>query len=81
MTENPFEKGIRMLNEAISEMYQLIEEYLQNVFNAPSTINRILTYYAIGFDPAYPNKTYIMFGGMKIREYELEKPNWKGDVR
>ena len=78
MTENPYEKGIRILNETINKNYQLMEEYLQNIFNAPSTVNKILTYYAIGFDPAYPNKNYIMFGGKKIREYEFVKPNWKG---
>lgn len=78
--ENPFETAIKLLNAKIKHMDSLINAYLENIMNAPSTINRILTYYAIGFDPAYPNKTYIMFGGLKIREYTLVKPSYKGGI-
>ena len=75
---DPFKTAIELLNAKIKHMYSLIEEYLQNIMNAPSTINRLLTYYHIGFDPAYPDKTYIMFGGKIIREYTLVKPSYRG---
>ena len=78
--ENPFEMAFRLLNAKIKYMESLIEQYLENIMNAPSTINRILTYYSIGFDPAYPNKTYIMFGGLKVREYELVRPSYEGGI-
>lgn len=72
---------IKKVNEILKEFYAVIEEYLEYIFNAPSTINRIIKYYAIGFDADNYNKRYIMFGGMIIREYELEVPKIECGIR
>ena len=70
----PIQKGIQIIQEAITEVYKQIEEYLFNVFNSPSTINRIMRYYAIGFDSTVTNKRYIMFGGTIVKEFEIDLP-------
>ena len=72
---------IEKVDKILRDFYAIIEEYLQNIFNAPSTINRIIKYYAIGFDADNYNKRYIMFGGMIIREYELEVPKIECGIR
>lgn len=71
----PIQKGIQIIKDAIMEVYQQIEEYLLNIFNSPSTINRLLPYYAIGFDPTETNKKYIMFNGVIVKEFEVDLPN------
>ena len=68
------QKGIQIIEEAITEVYLQIEGYLFNVFNSPSTINRLLTYYTIGFDSG-TNKRYIMFNGVIVKEFEVDLPN------
>lgn len=74
MTEENYEKLFKTLSKAISELYYQLNDYLENIFNSPSTINKIMKYYAIGFDPTETNKRYIMFGGTVVREYVLELP-------
>ena len=65
---------IETVNRILSELYEEMEKYLENIFNAPSTINRIMRYYAIGFQDGEPNKRFIMFGGTVVREYEIVLP-------
>lgn len=69
---------IETVNRILSELYEEMEKYLENIFNAPSTINRIMRYYAIGFNDNEPNKRYIMFGGTIVREYEIVLPKYDG---
>lgn len=38
------------------------------------SINRLLTYYTIGFDSG-TNKRYIMFNGVIVKEFEVDLPN------
>ena len=71
----PIQKGIQIIREAIMEVYIQIEGYLFNVFNSPSSINRLLPYYTIGFDPTETNKRYIMFNGTIVKEVEIDLPN------
>ena len=47
-------------------------DYFENIFNAPSTINRIMRYYAIGIDDSKPLERYIMFGGMVVAVFEIK---------
>ena len=70
----PIQKGIQIIQEAIMEVYIQIEGYLFNIFDSPSTINRLLVYYEIGFDPK-ENKRYIMFNGVIVKEFEVNLPN------
>lgn len=67
-------KEIEFLNNAIKETYKSINDYLEYIFKLPSTINRILVYYAIGFNPSEPNKRSIYYNGKCVRRYELEIP-------
>lgn len=76
MMINNYDYIIETINNIIKKLYSLIEEYLQNIFNAPSTVNRVLTYYAIGLNPSKPNKRYVYFMGVKVKEFELVLPEW-----
>lgn len=68
---------IQTINELYKKFYQVIEEYFENIFNAPSTVNRIIKYYALGFvDDDFYNR-YIMFGGQIVRTYSLDVPEFK----
>lgn len=70
----PIQKEIKIIKQAITEQYQQIEGYLFNIFDSPSTINRLLVYYEIGFDPK-ENKRYIMFNGVIVKEFKVNLPN------
>ena len=63
------------INRVLYNIYKDINDYLENIITAPSTINRIFKYYAIGL-PADPivNERYIMFGGTVVRKYVIENP-------
>ena len=73
---NNYDYIIETINNIIKKLYSLIEEYLQNIFNAPSTVNRVLRYYGVGFNPSEPNKRYIFFKGMVVKELELILPKY-----
>ena len=62
------------LDSLLTSTYGLIESYLENIINSPSTINRIATHYAIGFDPCHPEKLYLLFEDKKVQEFELPFP-------
>lgn len=71
MNNNNYNVIVETIDNILYELYSEMEKYMENIFNAPSTINKILTYYALGFNPAEPTKRFIMFGGKIIREYEI----------
>lgn len=73
---NNYDYIIEKINNIIKELYSLVEEYLENIFNAPSTVNRVLRYYAVGFNPSVPNKRYIFFNGEMVKEFELILPKY-----
>lgn len=73
---NNYDYIIETINNIIKKLYSLIEEYLQNIFNAPSTVNRVLKYYGVGFNPSEPNKRYVFFKGMVVKELELILPKY-----
>lgn len=73
---NNYDYIIETINNIIKKLYSLVEEYLQNIFNAASTINRVLRYYGVGFNPSEPNKRYIFFKGMVVKELELILPKY-----
>ena len=72
---NNYQVIIDTINQAYSKIYKAMNDYLENIINAPSTINRIFKYYAIGL-PSDPNiqKRWIMFNEKIVREYELVLP-------
>lgn len=71
MTEN-YEGIMNGLDKMFKTLYSAMNDYLENIFNAPSTINRIMKYYAIGIDDNKPLERYIMFGGTIVAVYKIE---------
>lgn len=59
------------IDKVLYEFYAIINEYLEYIFNLPSTINRIIKYYALGLQEDEPYKRYIMFNGTIVKEYEI----------
>lgn len=78
MVNKNYEMVMKAIHDALHNLYSLMNEYMEYIFNAPSTINRIMRYYAIGFQDGEPTKRYIMFGGTIVREYELIMPEYEG---
>ena len=74
MTNN-YDIIINEINRVLSNIYKDMNDYLENIITAPSTINRIFKYYAIGLpsDPTV-NERYLMFGGTIVRKYVIENP-------
>lgn len=70
MTEN-YTAISDMVNRMLKTLYFAMNMYFEHIFNSPSTINRIITYYAVGFNEDEPNKGFIMFDGEVIKEYNL----------
>ena len=75
MTEN-YDIVVKTLNILFTILYSTMNDYLENIFNAPSTINRIMKYYAIGFNVDKPLERYVMFRGKIVAVFKIEL---KGD--
>lgn len=71
MTGN-YEVIVNTLDKIFTRLYSAMNDYFENIFNAPSTINRIIKYYAIGFDNDKPLERYIMFGGTIVAVFEIK---------
>ena len=71
---------IEAIDSMYKKVYMHINAYLEYIVNAPSTINRIAKYYAIGFNLNKKNEIYIMFDGQVIKTYIMKVPkvNYKG---
>lgn len=53
----------------LRKLYYQVQKYLEYIFNAPSTINHIITYYSVSVDTIYPMKMSILFNGKIIKEF------------
>ena len=71
MSEN-YEVVINTIDKILRRLYSDMNDYFENIFNAPSTINRVIKYYAIGFDNDKPLERYIMFGGIIVVVFEIK---------
>lgn len=56
----------QMLQNAQKQMWGDMEDYLKNIINSPSTINRIMKYYYTGRMDNPDGKEYIVF----VRNYD-----------
>lgn len=57
-----------------------IEKHLEYVFNSPSTINRIIKYFRIGYST--DGKTlYLLFGDEVVREYDISRDAYYRELR
>ena len=71
MTGN-YEVIMNTLDKIFTTLYSAMNDYFENIFNAPSTINRIMKYYAIGINNDKPLERYIMFGGKIVKVFEIK---------
>lgn len=53
-------------------LYSAMNDYLENILNAPSTINRIITQYEIGFNNDEPLEGYIVFNRIIVMVFKIE---------
>ena len=65
---------INAINNMYRTIYMHIETYLKYIVDAPSTINRIAKYYAIGFREGKSNEVYIMFNSKIVKIYTINIP-------
>ena len=71
---------IKTIDDFYRQFYAVIEEYFENIMNAPSTINRIIRYYALGFVDGVYDSRYILFQDIIIREYKIEVPTMESVI-
>lgn len=68
------------VNKILKKRYEIIERYLENILDSPSTINRIIKYYRIGHSEDY-SEIYLLFGNTIIRRYGITKEDYYRDLR
>lgn len=71
MTEN-YKIVKNTIDKILRTWYSAMNDYLENIFNAPSTINRIMKYYTIGINDDKPLERYIMFNGAIVAIFEIK---------
>lgn len=69
-----YSKVLECIDNIIKTFYLAMEEYMEYIFNAPSTINRIIKYYSYGFSFDKPNERYIMFNGIIVKVFYFNIP-------
>lgn len=69
MTENKNMVQPKVIEFHLRKLYYQVQKYLEYIFNAPSTINHIITYYSVSVDTIYPMKMSILFNGKIIKEF------------
>lgn len=76
--QNNYDIIKKLINDILNEIYKDMDDYLENIINSPSTINKIFKYYSIGVpeDPTIHEK-YLMFGEKIVRIYVIEDPSPK----
>ena len=60
----------RQINQIRVILYGLVNEYLENILNSPSTINRVIKYYKIAFNVINPSIS-VFFKYTLIKEFKL----------
>ena len=62
-----------ILDHILYVWYKEVSDYLENILNAPSTINRLLTYYSIGKPVDNPLEMCIIFNGQVVKVFSLDQ--------
>lgn len=62
-----------ILDHILYVWYKEVNDYLENILNAPSTINRLLTHYSIGKPVGNPLKMCIIFHGQVVKVFALDQ--------
>ena len=64
----------------LNKRYKVIEKYLENIINSPSTINRIVKYYHIVFSEDY-TMVYLLFKDTIIRRYGITRKDYYDELK
>ncbi len=62
-----------ILNHILYVWYKEVNDYLENILNAPSTINRLLTHYSVGKPVDNPLRMCIIFHGQVVKVFSLNQ--------
>ena len=68
------------IERMLQKKYKRIEKYLENILNSPSTINKVLSHYQVGFSTDH-TKMYIMFQDKIIRTYGISKDDYYRELK
>lgn len=60
------------INKMLYRVMTEISRYLENIIKAPSTINRIITYYGWGNNIDKPSEWYITFNDQIIKTITID---------
>ena len=63
---------VKYIDRFLQKHYGELEDYLENIFNSPSTINKLLTHYSIQYDT---NHRYIqiVINDTVVKKVELSR--------
>lgn len=63
---------VKYVDRFLQKHYSELEDYLENIFNSPSTINRLLTHYSIQYDADH-RYIQIVINDTVIKRVELSR--------
>ena len=62
-----------ILDHILYVWYKEVNDYLENILNAPSTINRLLTHYSVGKKVGNPLEMAVIFQGQIVKVFSLDQ--------
>lgn len=69
--------NIQQFKDAVDHIlyvwYKEVNDYLENILNAPSTINRLLMHYSVGKKVDNPLEMCIIFRGQVVKVFSLDQ--------
>lgn len=68
------------IERMLQKKYKRVEKYLENILSSPSTINRILKYYQVGFSTDH-TEMYLMFQDKIIHTYGISKDDYYQELK
>lgn len=68
------------IERMLQKKYKRVEKYLENILNSPSTINKILKYYQVGFSTDH-TEMYLMFQDKIIHTYGISKDDYYSELK
>ena len=75
-----FRVASKILEKQYLKKLARIEKHLEYVFNSPSTVNRVIKYFRIGYST--DGKTlYLLFGDKVVREYDISRDAYYKELR
>lgn len=73
MSKSNIQQFKDILDHILYVWYKEVNDYLENILNAPSTINRLLTHYSVGKKVGNPLEMCIIFHGQVVKVFSLDQ--------